>query len=202
MKLSEAQEARVRSYVDDHQLQLRTLSDDIIDHLCCVLEHELGKGKPFDQVLQDATVELAPHGLKDLQRKTLYLLNLKRITFMKRLTYVMGFLGSVSLTTGVTFKLLHMPGANEFFMIGYIMMLLIFVPLWAYDRFKMSGAPSTLAKWKIFLGVASSGALGMAGIFKMMHLPGANFLLLSGVFIFATGFLPFLFFNMYKESVS
>jgi len=202
MKLSEEQVEIVRKYVEDHQLKLRTLSDDIIDHLCCVLESELGNGKSFEQVFSDAITELAPHGIIDLQSKTYYLLNSKRIIVMKKLTYLMGFLGSIALTVGATFKLLHLPGANQLFMMGYLIFLLIFVPLLAYDRFKVPIASSISDRWKIILGVVSSVILGLAGIFKVMHLQGSHLLLMSGIIIFAMGFLPFLFFAMYKKSVS
>ncbi|MEM6628543.1 MAG: hypothetical protein AAF694_02675 [Bacteroidota bacterium] len=202
MKLSEEQEEIVRKYVEEYNLKLRTLSDDIIDHLCCVLESELGKGKSFDQVLHDAITELAPQGIIDLQRKTFYLLNSKRIIVMKKLTYLTGFTGSISLTSGAAFKLLHLPGADQLFMLGYIVFLLIFVPLLAVDRSQASTTKSQSERWKIILGLTSSIMLGVAGVFKLAHFQGAHLLLMSGIIIFAMGFLPFLFFTMYKRSVS
>ncbi|MEM9718226.1 MAG: hypothetical protein AAGA10_03190 [Bacteroidota bacterium] len=202
MKLSEEQEEIVRKYVEEYNLKLRTLSDDIIDHLCCVLESELGKGKSFDQVLHDAITELAPQGIIDLQRKTFYLLNSKRIIVMKKLTYLTGFTGSISLTSGAAFKLLHLPGADQLFMLGYIVFLLIFVPLLAVDRSQASTTKSQSERWKIILGLTSSIILGVAGVFKLAHFQGAHLLLMSGIIIFAMGFLPFLFFTMYKRSVS
>lgn len=202
MKLSEEQEEIVRKYVEEYNLKLRTLSDDIIDHLCCVLESELGKGKSFDQVLHDAITELAPQGIIDLQRKTFYLLNSKRIIVMKKLTYLTGFTGSISLTRGAAFKLLHLPGADQLFMLGYIVFLLIFVPLLAVDRSQASTTKSQSERWKIILGLTSSIMLGVAGVFKLAHFQGAHLLLMSGIIIFAMGFLPFLFFTMYKRSVS
>lgn len=202
MKLSEVQEEIVRKYVEGHDLTLKTLNEDIIDHLCCVLESELGEGKSFDEVLREATAELAPDGLADLQHKTFYLLNSKRIILMKKLTYIAGFIGSLSFTGGVAFKLLHYPGANQLFIIGYLLLLLVFIPLLAFDRYKVSLAGSMSNRWKIILGVASSVILGLAGVFKVMHLQGAEVLLLSGMVVFAMGFLPFLFFTLYKKSVA
>ncbi|MGB3466976.1 MAG: hypothetical protein WBA74_16975 [Cyclobacteriaceae bacterium] len=202
MRLSEEQEEYIRKYVDGHDLKLKSLRDDIIDHICCVLENELEKNESFDEVFQDAVAELAPHGIFDLQNKTFYLLNSKRIKLMKKLTYLTGFIGSVSLTGGATFKLLHLPGANELFMIGYLIFLLVFIPLLAFDRLKVAIDTNRFDKWKLILGVISSVAMGLAGIFKVFHLQGADTLLMAGIIIFATGFLPFLFFNMYKRSVS
>ena len=43
MKLSNEQEETVRKYVDTHKLKLKTLRDDVIDHLCCVIESQKQK---------------------------------------------------------------------------------------------------------------------------------------------------------------
>ena len=55
---------------------------------------------------------------------------------------------------------------------------------------------------EIILGAASAIISGLAGLFKLMHLQGADILLAAGAFVFAFGFLPFFFYAMYKESVS
>ena len=128
MKLTVEQEEAVQQYVDSHELKLKALRDDIVDHLCCVIESELGKGKPFEQLLNDAANDIAPKGLRDIERRTTFLINSKRILAMKKFMYLIGFIGSVALTIGVAFKLLHLPGANPLFMIGYLSLLLIFIP--------------------------------------------------------------------------
>ena len=65
MKLTEEQEKKVQQYVDAQGLKRTTLRDDVVDHLCCVLEHETGKGKPFEQSLHHAVNELAPPRFKE-----------------------------------------------------------------------------------------------------------------------------------------
>ena len=116
--------------------------------------------------------------------------------------YFIGFAGSATLTGGVTFKLLHMPGANEFFTIGYLTLLLVFVPLAVFERYRAVVSKALSERLKLILGVIASIILGLAGLFKIMHLQGADWLLLLGAIIFAIGFLPFFFFTMYKRSVS
>lgn len=41
MKLTDKQEEIVRTSVNAQRLKLKTLCDDVIDHLCCVIESEL-----------------------------------------------------------------------------------------------------------------------------------------------------------------
>lgn len=202
MKLSEEQEDIIRNCIDAHGLKLKTLRDDVIDHLCCVLEYELGKGKSFDKALDEALNELAPNGLSDLEHKTLFLLNAKRILIMKKLLYLIGFIGAGTLAIGVTLKLLQMSGGNEFFMIGFFALLLVFIPLLAFDRYKVAISKTVSVRLKIILGTIAAIITGLSGLFKVLHLQGAEILLMAGAAVFVFGFLPFLFFTMYKKSVS
>ncbi|WP_074405784.1 MULTISPECIES: hypothetical protein [Aquimarina] len=202
MKLTSDQENIIKSFVDDQGLKIKTLSDDITDHLCCVVESQLGKGKSFEDLLDKAIIDLAPNGLIEIQHKTFFLLNSKRIIFMKKLMYLIGFIGSITLTAGVTFKLLRMPFGTELFTVGFLTLLLVFVPLIAIDRYKVSLSKSISVKLKIILGIIAAIITGLSGLFKLMHLQGADLLLILGAFIFGFGFLPFYFFTMYKKSVS
>ncbi len=202
MKLSSDQEKVIEDFVDAQGLRLRTLRDDVIDHLCCVVESELGKGKTFEQLLEKACADLAPNGLADIQDKTLFLLNAKRIIFMKRLMYSIGFLGSLTLTAGVTFKLLRLPYATELFTIGFLTLFLIFIPLLAIDRYNVALSKALSVRLKIILGAVAATMTGLSGLFKLLHLQGADLLLMLGAFVFAFGFLPFYYFTMYKRSIS
>ncbi|MEO0585485.1 MAG: hypothetical protein AAF135_24950, partial [Bacteroidota bacterium] len=63
MRLTPDQEQIIENLVDAQGLKIRTLRDDLIDHLCCVVESELSKGQSFEQVLENAVADLAPDGL-------------------------------------------------------------------------------------------------------------------------------------------
>lgn len=202
MRLTEEQEQAIAKFVDAKDLKIRALRDDILDHLCCVVEIRLKKGESFDLALQKAVDELAPDGLNDIEQKTIFLLNYKRIIMMKRFMYVIGFVGAFTLTAGVTFKILHYPYANMLSTIGFLVLLLIYVPLLAFDKYKVAIASSLSERLKIIMGCLSGAIVGLSVLFKIFHWQGASILLLAGAFIFAVGFLPFLFFTMYKKSVS
>ncbi len=201
MKLSPQQEDVICDYVDSQGLKLKSLRDDIVDHLCCVVDSELRLGKSFDQSFEEAIKELAPNGLIDIERKTFFLLNSKRIIMMKKLMYLIGFIGSASLTIGATFKVLYYPGANILFITGFLTLFLVFIPLLTFDRYKVAIAKSMSDKVKVILGFIAAIVTGFAGLFKFLHWQSGTVLLLAGAFIFAIDFLPFLFFTMYKRSV-
>ncbi len=202
MKLSSQQEDTIRDYVESQGLKMSSLQDDLIDHLCCAVESKLGKQDTFKHLLEEAIQDLAPNGLSEIQSQTIFLLNSKRIIIMKKAMFITGFLGAFSLTVGTTLKIMHMPMANVLFMIGFLTLLLVFIPLLAIDRYKVSLSKSATVKTKLIMGATAGIITGLSGLFKILHLQGANVLLVLGAFIFAFGFLPFFFFTMYKKSVS
>lgn len=121
---------------------------------------------------------------------------------MKKLLYITGFFGAISSAIGVVFKLLHLPGANAFFIIGWIVLLLIFVPIFAILRYRGSNSYKPYERALIILGGISAVTGGLSGVFKTLQLQGADILLLMGSFIFVVGFLPLYFYAMYRKSIS
>jgi hypothetical protein len=202
MKLTSEQENIIQDFVNKQELKIQSLRDDVIDHLCCVVESEIGKGKTFEQLFDKALLDLAPHGLSTIEQKTIFLLTSKRTVIMKKLMYLIGFIGSLTLTAGVTFTLLRMPLGTELFSIGFLTLLLVFIPLLAFDRYKVAISKVISEKLKFILGTVAALITGLSGLFKIMHLQGADLLLMLGAFVFAIGFLPFLFFTLYKKSIS
>ena len=83
MKVTAEQVAIIKKQVEQSGIINETLRDDVLDHLCCVVEIKLSKGKNFDQALQEAMHELAPEGLIELQRETVFLLNSKNNSYEK-----------------------------------------------------------------------------------------------------------------------
>lgn len=202
MKLTEEQIESIRSLLIAEGIQNESLSDDVLDHICCVVEVLHKRGTSFDEAVQEAIVDLAPDGLIELEIKTRYLLNSNRIITMKKLMYFMGFLGAATLSVGTLFKIMYWPGADMASLIGVIILLLIFMPLWALDRYKYEVSKALSNKLKFFAGIFSAVVIGLSVVFKVLHLQGASVLLVVGAFIFVFGYLPFLFFSLYKKSIS
>ena len=83
-----------------------------------------------------------------------------------------------------------------------MILLLLFVPLVAIDKYKVALSKSISVKLKIVLGVIAAIITGVSVLFKLLHLQGTVVLLILGAFIFGFGFLPFYFFTMYRKSIS
>lgn len=179
----------------------KELRDDLLDHMCCLVEIEMKRGLSFDQAYQKAFLQTSPNGYGEIQNETLFLLNYNKIVNMKRLTFISGFVLSLAFVLGALFKIMHWPGANIMLFGGTFGLAFIFVPLLLVNRFKGEVHTVLSERMKWILGSVSIILLAVATIFKIMHLMGASALLTLAFLVFGFGFLPFLFFRMYKQSV-
>ena len=202
MKLSQEQLAVIRHYVHQSDITMNTLKDDLVDHLCCVVERKIDKGEDFEIALQTALQELAPHGLDAIQLETFYLLKSPKIILMKKVMYSIGLISAVALSVGWLFTVLRWPGGSELFNYGFLVFLLLFIPLLAIDRYKANLKNALREKLKVVIGSASGIVVGISLVFKFLHLQGADIIFVVGMLMFSFGFLPFLFFSMYKKAVS
>lgn len=202
MKLTLEQVEIIRRQVNQSSISIESLRDDVLDHLCCVVEIKMERGKVFDHAHREALDELAPDGLDELQRETVFLLNSDKIILMKKVMYLVGLLSAMAFVTGWFFGIMRFPGAYELQVYGFSAFAFLYVPMMAIDYFKANIRGALSERLKVMLGVASALLLGVAGVFKMMHLAGTRTLLIMGAAVCVFGFLPFFFFSMYKKSIS
>lgn len=202
MKVSAAQIAVIRQYIARSGIINESLQNDVLDHLCCVIEIKLSKGKNFDLAFQEAVEELAPEGLIEIQRETVFLLNPIKIIRMKKIMYAIGLITAICISIGLTFKILHMPGAEELFNFGFFGFTLIFLPMITIDRYKQNLHKALSERLRLLFGFLSAVLIGTSVLFKVFHITNADVMLLTGISLFSFGFLPFLFFGMYKKSIS
>ena len=201
MRLTDDQVETIRTYIGQSGIQLKSLQEDVLDHLCCVMENSKDVDKSFEQRLKEAIDDLAPKGLHNLEHETLFLLNSKKLLNMKKLMYLVGLGSSIALAMGLCFKLLDWRGGSELLIYGFLTFTLLFLPMTIVDRFKLQIQKSLSEKLRFALGALSAILSGLAVLLKILHLPGADQMLLIGAVVFSFGFLPFLFFTNYKKAV-
>jgi hypothetical protein len=201
MKLSDEQVAIIQERVDQSQINIPTLRDDVLDHLCCAVESRLEHGKTFEEAVPEAIRELAPDGLDEIQQETVFLLNTK-IILMKKAIYSIGLASAVAMSIGLMFKFMRWPGADQLITYGFLGFSLLFLPMVFVNHFKVNLQAPLPEKLRILFGILSAVATALSVTFKMFHLAGADYLLLIGALLFSFGFLPFQFFALYKKSVS
>jgi len=111
-------------------------------------------------------------------------------------------LSAMAFVTGWFFGLMRFPGAFELQVYGSAAFFFIYVPMMAVDYFKTTTRRALPEKLKVILGLVCALLLGVAGVFKLMHLAGTRTILIMGAVTCIFGFLPFFFFSLYKKSVS
>ena len=181
---------------------MQSLKDDLLDHFCCFVEHEMKKGFSFEAAYAEAKKQICPNGLNEIQEETIYLLNASKILIMKKVMYSIGLITSICISVGWLFTVLHWPGGGKLFTYGFLGFVLLFLPMLAIDRYKISIAQALSERLKIILGFFSAFVTALSVVFKMLHWQGSSVLLMIGVLLFSFGFLPFLFFRMYKKATT
>jgi hypothetical protein len=199
--LNNEQIVLLEAQINKSAISSQSLKDDLLDHFCCFIEHEMKKGHTFEEAHQKAWQQICPNGLDEIQQETIFLLNAKKIIFMKKLMYAIGLLSSISISIGWVATLLNWQGGNLLFTYGFLALVLLFLPMLAIDRYKLVLNKALSERLRAILGYTSAFIVGLSVLFKLLHLQGAQILLIVGVLIFSFGFLPFLFFRMYKKSL-
>ena len=187
--------------VKESSISSKEVQDDLIDHFYCLIEEDMDQGVSFEVAYQKAFQQTTPNGFDEIQEEVFFVLNFNKITNMKRITYLTGFISSLGLTLSVVFKSLHLPGASILLFGSIMVTAFVFAPLLLVSHLKTSGTYSPSEKMKWIVGAAGFMMLALGSILNMLHLEGSGAVLISGGFLFGFGFLPFLFYTLYKRSI-
>jgi len=198
MNLTEENVLRIQGIVNESAVSRSEMKDNLIDHLCCSVEHKMKTGPGFESALASALAELAPNGFKEIEFETFILLNAKQIT-MKKLTYSTGLVFSVFASVGMLLKIFHLTGANELLILGFGGLALFFVPLLMMVR---KPEKTSFERKRDNIALISLLIISIGGVLKTFHVLAANETLIIGTAVFAFGFLPMTFLKLYRESVA
>ena len=179
----------IKGEIEKSKISISELKDDLLDHFCCFIENELNKGSSFESAYVKAFKYICPNGFDEIQKETIYLLNSKKIITMKKIMYLIGLLASMSMTLGWLFKYLNWKGGGDMLTYGMICFLLLFLPMLAINRYK------------IILGFSGAIVTGLGIILRTSGMQYGSLIVVIGTLIIAFGFLPFLFFRMYRKSI-
>lgn len=136
MKITDGQLAHIRADVQKRGIQMQSLAEDLVDHICCAIE-EMEEGE-FDQIYRAVIESFGDEGLYKIEETTIQLLTFKKEKNMKKAMYLIGFVATFLSSSGILFKTLHWPGANMLLVVGIVMINIGFLPLYFYDKYKRS----------------------------------------------------------------
>lgn len=116
---------------------------------------------------------------------------------MKTTLKITGNVSLALLGMGTVLKIFHWPGASPALLLGFVLLCFIFFPSAIYLNHKEFKAKGRTA---LNVSILIGGIVLMIGIlFKVMHWPGASFLLFTGWSIVVGVFLPVLLFVKIRE---
>jgi hypothetical protein len=190
---------QVEIIVADVQLAAITLShlaDDLVDHICCEVEHLISEGNSFEQAYEMVKKQTGIEVLQKIQDNTKFLID-KNYRLMKTTMKITGNISLAILGFGTVFKIMHWAGASVLLVFGFFVLCAIFFPIAVHTNYKKSDKQQNLF---LHIAIFIGGVFFMSGVlFKIMHWPGSNVLLLVGYFSLLFLYLPTLLFVHIKK---
>jgi len=187
------------SEVEKEAIHYSHLSDDIVDHLCCDIEHEMEQGSGFEAAYERVQSRIGYKGLKQIQKDTLFLID-KTYRKMKTTMKISGFTGPALLGMGSLFKIFHWPGASILLVLGFFVLCFLFLPTAAYVMYKETKSYKNLFVY--ILGFIASLVFSLGVLFKVQHWPGASIMLTLSIVTGLVLFLPTLLFVKLRQTPS
>ena len=201
MALSTQQIEQITYELDFSSLKSKHLKEDLLDHFCCAVEVYMSRKFSFSEAFERAKQDICPDGLEEIQKETIYLLNYKKIKFMKRILFIFGFVFCFLFAIGFMFKTLRWPYGGMMLIIGTLGIGFIFLPLLSIHYYRLKANKILSEKMKYVLGTLSAFTFSLSVAFRLLHLPLADITFALSILLFSFGFLPFFFFKMYKKSI-
>ena len=173
------------------------LAEELIDHLCCSVEHKIEQGGRFSEALEVALAELCNNNIAEIEKQTILVLTLTKSYPMKKLMYLSGFLATTSILIGFVFLILHWPGAPWIMLFGHAALFICMLSM----LFRKRNSISALSNLRSYSGIISGILIAVGGMFKIMHWPTANIQMVIGMFLLLTVVVPAYFWQLYKSEL-
>ena len=102
---------RIKGDLVSRGLTYDRLIDDVLDHVCCMVEEYMNQGTDFESSYDRVLKTIGEKRLPEIQHQTLLNLN-KKFQRMKNFTYLFGMSSALITLIGALFKKMHWPGAG------------------------------------------------------------------------------------------
>lgn len=176
---------------------LEDLRDNLLDHMCCIIENDMTESDDFYQFYETVLPRFFKRNLSEIQIETENLLRFKNFYTMKKIMNITGVLTVILTLLGSIFKTMHWPGAGVMIVSGGALFSLLFLPLLIAIKFRDDN--SLKDKIVFSFGLLLGMGLSAGFLFKIMHWPGANVLMISGTVIFTFCYVPAYFITRIKR---
>lgn len=196
-RISDQQIDYILSDISARGVEMESLQQNLVDHVCCIIENNLEENGDFESFYKKTIQTFYKDALWEIEEETLLLLTYKNYYTMKKIMINSGIAAATFFIIGSFFKFMHWPGAAMLIMLGMIIGTLIFLPL----IFLTKKSETTESRGRLVLGIGViNGILFCAySLFKVMHWPYASNLWFITLGLFSFIFIPLYFFNGIKN---
>jgi len=172
------------------------LVDDVLDHVCCMVEEYMDAGKDFESSYSLVLESIGEKRLPEIQHQTFLNLD-KKYQRMKNFTYIFGLSSALLTIIGAFFKKMHWPGASILVTVGIVLIVLVFLPL--YFITKQREQVEKKNPVYAIVGYLTIALLLAGALFKLMHWPGSGLVLQLGTGLLVVGFIPLYVVNVFQR---
>ena len=196
-ELSDDQVEYILDNIEKRGVTTEDVRDNILDHVCCIIENEFTVGKDFYKAYEDTIARFYTKELSEIERETENLLTFKYYYAMKRTLKITGLISVILIVLGAIFKVMHWPGAGVMYVSGFAIFCLLFIPLNIVLQYRDDKKKTDKLVMILGLLLVIAGTFGL--LFKVMHWPGASFLFFGSLGLFGLVFIPLYFFTRYRN---
>jgi hypothetical protein len=157
-------------------------------------------GMPCEEAIDRAFLRLAPDGLHEIEDAFNLIQTPLILTIMKKTVYFSGFVAAFCILIGLMFKIMHWPGATAILITGNLSLSVCLLAI-LYGLLTNKTTFPRMTYSRILFGVVGGMLLASGIFFKIMHWPGANILLVIGMFLITFIFLPIFFWQLYRSEM-
>ena len=188
---------RIRDDLVSRGLTYDRLMDDVLDHVCCMVEEFMSHGKDFEASYDQVLETIGEKSLTEIQHQTLLNLD-KKYQRMKNFTYVFGLTSAIVTIVGSLFKKMHWPGAGILITVGMMLIVFVFLPLYFITNYKEDAEKKSPIY--AIVGYLTLALLLVGAVFKIMHWPGASMVIYASIGFLLIGFVPLYVVNVFQKS--
>jgi len=200
--LNESQIERIADTVSKSNIASTEMKEDLIDHLCCITEDEMSKGKDFETAYRTALQQFCPNGLNEIQNGMVFLFTSKSRRRLDIALFASGLGALTGALATIVLNMLHLPFAQLVFLASVCVVLLVLVPVIFIRVFKQIPGKKRIPFFGYKGVLIHVGGLLciISAVFRICHWPGDIIvLLLAFIFIYIAVF-PLFFFKLFKKS--
>ena len=195
--LSEQQIDYIFNDISARGVEMESLQQNLLDHVCCIIENNLEENGDFESFYQKTIKTFYKDALWEIEEETLLLLTYKNYYTMKKIMINSGIAAATFFIIGSFFKFMHWPGASLLILLGMAIGALLYLPL--LFLFKKNETTESRSKLVLAIGTINGILFCAYSLFKVFHWPYASNLWFITLGLFSFVFIPLYFFNGVKN---